>query len=352
VPERYVQRKWKKDMQRDLNVPAGINDEQGQGVNSIGLIGDYLVLGRKTDLLIDKTDGSVAAGSWDVTGVGTVNGNHPPFFVANDDAGNLIGCTLGAWYSSEWSVFAWTAHDQAPTRILAYSPITGTYGRKLAAVGDVVNGPGKIITSESVLVEANVWTGTQHIWTVTGGVVNTTPVNVETGIRVNNNAYQMLTPVSLDADAGYYVATTHSGTSVPGGKDPLVSYSPNISATPVDIMGPFSTQLWNSWGTWAYFYHKLFSVGTDDFITVFTGNSSSGGVYEYRFCICQRNADGTLTFFAKDVFPHDPIPYGDDETRANGNATGSLTLEKVGADVFVYVMASNQAVVCYKMSDF
>jgi hypothetical protein len=37
---------------------------------------------------------------------------------------------------------------------------------------------------------------------------------------------------------------------------------------------------------------------------------------------------------------------------ANGNATGSFTMEKVGNDVFFYVFPTNRAIVCYQMSKF
>jgi hypothetical protein len=141
APKYYAKQKWYTDAARLF--PAGGSDGQLEASNSIGLVGDYVAFSR-TSVLLNRSDGSTASAQLNVTGVPDANGTHPPFFVANDDAGHLIGCSLGAWNADAFSIFKWTAYDQQPVKILNYvTPLAGdpparaSLGRKLSVIGDI-----------------------------------------------------------------------------------------------------------------------------------------------------------------------------------------------------------------------
>ncbi|MDR1668001.1 MAG: DUF5018 domain-containing protein [Bacteroidales bacterium] len=338
VPTLYLKRKWYVDAKSIFG--EGAADDKAEGVNSAGLIGNYLAFSRSTQLL-NKSDGTLAGVTLDITGVGDLNSAHPPFFIANDDAGNLIGCTLGAWKTDQWTVFKWTQHDAAPAKILEFPTVAGvnpapSLGRKLTVVGDV-NGTAKIVSSD-VTTKAF---GGHYLWSVTGGAVNPASEYIATGFEAYGNAYQVLTPLSPDNNNAFYLLNHYQYER----EDVKLRYGNVDSWT--EIFGPLSTGSWNpGWGLGGMsLYQKLFSFDGKNYLAVFTAANHPEDK-NYYFTIVERHDDGTHTFLAKAQFAFTP------STHPNGNQTGSLTFEKVGDDLLFYVFATGQAIVCYQMSAF
>jgi hypothetical protein len=338
VPQLYVKEKWNVDA---LNVfPAGAADGQAEAITSLGLIGNYVAFARST-VLLNKSDGTLASGAeLDTAGFFHAHGNHPPFFITNDGEGNLVGCTLGAWKAALWSVFKWTAYNAAPVKILEFPTVAGeraapSLGRKFTVVGDI-NGTAKIISSDY----ATRTDGGHYLWSVTGGVVDATGEYLATGVEAFSYAYQVLTPLSPDNNNAFYL-----GNHFQSGKDDVrLKYGSVGNWT--DVKGPLAT--YTGWGMSGMFLHqKQFSFNGKNYLAVATADGTNSNLRGYYFTLAERHADNTHTFPA-----NCKIPYDADDTHKNGNATGSLTLEKVGNDVFIYLLATGQAVVCYQMSAF
>ncbi|MDR2037990.1 MAG: DUF5018 domain-containing protein [Bacteroidales bacterium] len=319
----YVKQKW-------LSAGAAINLTVNE--TSVASIGDYLALGR-TQMLLDKETGNVASAQLNVEGFATLNSNNPPFFVANDDAGNLVGCSFTSWSSSKIYFFKWTSATTAPTQILEFDATGLAFGRKFSVIGDV-NGNGCIIAAE-ITQYAN---GVHYLWKITGGVVNPTPSIITTHAESNNLAYQTLTPINLTDNAPYYLGTTNTNIGAANEKYVNIQYNNGTDFT--EIRGPYTQNdgPWaaRGWGNMGFYYQKLFSLNNKNFMAVLHGQWAN-----YLMTIVERNADGTHSFPIKAQFPR---------TVENTNNTGSLTVESSGDNIFIYAIGTREAVVCYQMS--
>ena len=60
----------------------------------------------------------------------------------------------------------------------------------------------------------------------------------------------------------------------------------------------------------------------------------------------ERNADNSHAPVATAAIPWDSVE------NANGNGTGSMTMEKIGDDVFFYAFPTNKGIYCYQLSKF
>lgn len=119
---------------------------------SIGTIGDKVVLAR-TGYIFNQKDGSPAhdinGGKLNFNGIDAGKGNEAqniPFILANDDSGNLVGCTLGAWSNPYFRVYKWKDPVNSAQLVLDYKAeveqVGGKeqmshYGRRLHVRGDV-----------------------------------------------------------------------------------------------------------------------------------------------------------------------------------------------------------------------
>jgi len=348
APKFFMKENWMVDYPG-----LGITDGGGQNPNSIAIIGDYLSIGR-TAGLINKTDGTLSAVELDVTDVWKGNGQTTeptsafrtqdyPFFVTNDDAGNMLGCALGAWGTDNFTVYRWTSPTEAPEAVMEFPTKAdgtqfGSFGRKLQVLGDI---DGKALIISSNVAGADVAKrGEHYMWKVNGGTVDLeNPGVVETNIQWGMYGYQVLTPIGTDPVSPYYVGT--QGASDTNPTYPNLQYGNPGNFNP--IPGPFAPYILpntavNGWGNFGYLYHKLFTANGKKMIATF----SSSYAY-YCFGIFDRSTEGTLVPLVLTTIPWNSDDY------ANGNNTGSFAMEKVGNDILFYVFATGRAVACYKL---
>jgi hypothetical protein len=171
--------------------------------NSIAVCGDYLVFSR-TGLCINKNDGSVSSKTLNVTGIpGSQAVNI--FFLFNDSQGNMLGATLPAW-SSAFNIYKWTTVDDVPLLLYSGAAAEGA-SRKMEARGDI---NGQAFIYDQVTSSA---TGDWRQWEVAGGVVQSPPNTISTGIPSNDGYTQWHTLIPLDATANppYFLVDPISG---------------------------------------------------------------------------------------------------------------------------------------------
>lgn len=169
--------------------------------NSIGTIGDYLVFSR-THKAVNKLTGEVTDKKLNITGV-----PNQIFFLANDDAGNLIGSTLPALSGNKFNIYKWTSIDSDPILIYSEDYVAGTPspGRKLDVAGDI-NG-NAIITSSMF---SGVSTGNFRRWKITAGGTPTeiasvkVPIGDEHPATATSIQWQSLAMSSADENSRFY----------------------------------------------------------------------------------------------------------------------------------------------------
>ena len=343
----------------DLNADA-------QNPNAIAIIDDYLYLSRSQNL-IHKSDGTVSATNLNVKDIWKGNGQAAeptaawrgqdyPFFVSNDDEGNMIGCSLGAWNTGvnpgenpnnngHFYVYKWTSAEADPQIVMDFpgndnNVQFGSFGRKLQLIGDV-NGNGVIISPNSILKASPANSSLEHyLWKIEDGVVDVeNPVIVDSEIPWGSNQYQVITPSSPGQTGPSYWIGSHVASYGGNTYYPQLYLKTPTATWPVN--GPFGAILGeasaNGWGNLSWFYHKLFVLEGKDLIATF----SSSQAY-YCFCVMERGTDEVQATAA--------IPY--DSNWTNGNVTGSFTFEKIGDDIFFYIFATNRIVACYQMVKF
>ena len=350
APSFYIKEKWGNDFR--------VYDDAGdQNINSIAIIDNYLAFGR-TDMLINKSDGTKAEAKLNVTDVWKANaatepavakGNQTyPFFVANDDAGNLIAGSLSAWKNDFYTLLKWSSPTTAPEVLMQFPTREGDvqlshHGRKLQVLGNINTGKGLIIAPNQVDAasgnEAAKNQAEHFIWRIDNGTVDLEPTKVQTNIRWDNSnyGYQLLTPLGLDAVNPYYVGTHASSQSE------VEEFKwPNLYFGDIDemdaIRGPFNAQ---GYGDAYYLYHRMFTFDGKNMIATFTGAWSN-----YHFTVIERTADNKHI-----VHVAHRIPFVSTVT-PNGNGTGGLALEKVGDDIFFYVIPTNEGIYCYQLIKF
>ena len=359
VPEYCFNIKWSVDY-ADLRGDILVGGDQNP--NSIALIGDYVLIGRTASLL-NKNTGDLSGVNLNVTGIFEAQNGDPaqatqpsdghytrkfPFFVTNDDAGNLIGTTLSAWNADKFYVYKWTSPTEAPVTVMELPTKDGggtqfgSFGRKVQLTGDV-NGDGFLISTNSITNAEPASSSLEHyLWKITSGVVDASdPKKVDSGIPWGSNQYQVLTPSYLNTDGPNYYVGSHQVSS--GGPYPQLFLKTPAQNWPIN--GPFEPVLGlasaNGWGNFSWFYHKLFDFDGRDMIATFSSSTSPNPFY--CFGVLERATDVTIATSA--------IPWNDTDW-PNGNSTGSFTFEKVGDNIFFYIFATNRIVACYQLTKF
>ena len=348
APKFYTKEKWT----QEYGDFEGIADVSNNNPNSIALIDDYVVIGR-TNALLDKATGTLSATKLNVEGWRAWNNQAAnaadpftisqdfPFFITNDDAGNMIGVNLGAWNSDKCVVATWSSATDPAVPIVDMPTKDGddkqiaSLGRKLQVLGDV-NGNALLISPNSLMTA----TGGHVMLKINGGVVNPDYAVVETGKEMNNNSYQLLTPLGLEPVGPYYIG------SVTGASNNIAVMWYGQTGGLTEIKGPFENILKgnsaNGWGNKCLHYQKLFTFNGKNMMATLSG--SEGDNSFYCFGVFERAPEGTLTPVSKVAFPYSTTD------NVNGNVTGSFTMEKVGNDILFYVFATNKAVACYQFT--
>jgi hypothetical protein len=335
APSYYLKTKW----EQDFSVYSG----RDYNPTSIAIAGDYLNIARQRTL-INKSDGTPADKQLNVTGLlGNFASQAVPFFVTNDDAGNMIGSSLtnGGWSTDNFILFKWTSATEEP-EVLAKIPHGSTvnFGRKVQVLGDV-DGKGLIIASEAAQPDK----GEHYLWKINNGAVDIdNQTVVGTGFPIIYNGYQILTPLGLEPEPPYYVGTHGAA------EGNLLRYG-NISSL-TSITGPFGLfpETSNGWFSPFYFYQKLFTFDDKNMIAVFAGSGGQDMAVSvdgfYTFAVLERTSDDTHVSLASAIIPWNSM------TNPNLYATGSFAMERVGSDMLFYVFLINKGVYCYRLLKF
>lgn len=353
----YMVKKWSVEY---ASLEGAITDGGPQNPNSIAIIGDYLYLSR-TKELIKKADGTMAGINLNIKDIYLGNGQTTeptdayrgqdyPFFVVNDEAGNMLGCTLGAWNTNNFVLYKWTTPTEDPEVLMDFPTKKeeaqfGSFGRKLQVLGDV-NGKGLIISPNSFgFSNAGGYSQDHYLWKINNGTaVIEDPTIVHSGVPYGSWNYQILTPLGPDPVGPYYIGT--NSVTIDD-----VSYYPSFHFGDIDntepIPGPFTDAMIgsasaNGWGNLTWLNHKLFTFAGKNMIATFSMTWSE----YYCFAVLERNNNSS-----PDVLYTDLIEFSS-ATSPNGNSTGGFTLEKDGNDVLFYLFPTNKGVYCYKLSAF
>lgn len=309
----------------------GESDQLGLSVNenSVATQGEYIISSR-TGLMYNRFTGAKVDSKLNMNGI--IPGSQPvAFFLTNDQAGNLIGCTLSALTNGIFAVYKWDHYDSDPIEVLRYTANSGQYGRKLVVVGDI-NKNAYVITSRT--------TTDEHLrWKISEGmVVNAgNPDVLQTGMIQSNTAgLQMVAPADTSANASFYFSN-------PPTKEVKLM---NENGDAIDINGPLLPDDFpgpTGWGTGATssIYHiTAFDFNNGNYLAVL---HSTVGHDPFRYYISILDLNNSYkTVFSKYV----------ENIGTNTNGTGSITY-RVSDDkksVHLYAFMTQTGVVCYELT--
>ncbi|GHT12761.1 hypothetical protein AGMMS4956_07870 [Bacteroidia bacterium] len=349
-----ITEKWDKTA-TDLGLSANVEA-------TIATNGTTVVAGR-SGVMIDGTTGEKLPDLLNMTGV-VCNGTPAQdiiFTVANDDAGTLIGCTLGAWGaagSNDFKVYKWTSPTDAPTEFISHpQSSTSHFGRKLTAVGNVNSGKA-IVTSYDVLSG-----GTYASSVVTGGAathayweINNGTANAGSTVLTNYNCaglFQMLWPVSPNAVAPYYFSDMGSASAAP-----ITTVQYNNGSTMVEMpKGPVEDTeivdpadvMFKQTGYGRKILHSmLFTFNSRQYLAIVSYYNNGTTDFTYYITILDTQDAHRVVFF-------DKRPYTGNFS-INGNQTAGLAVSTTtDADrtktMRLYALFSSSGMVAYEIDN-
>jgi len=376
-------KEWTVKLNISPYVPQGIGQvnqkwfktavEVGLGVNmeaTFATSGELVVCGR-TGVIIDGLTGTPKEEKLNMEGiVATTNpanaSQNIAFTLVNDEAGNLLGCTLGAWAIGSpdgpepFRIYRWTSASADPVEIISY-PQTSTshFGRKLTAVGDVTK--KAIVTSYDCTADnMNVTDGPANhtYWLINNGVAG---AGLKQSTAYNSNNYQqMLWPVSENAIIPFYFSDS-------GSNDKLskISYSDGgpsqkIPKGPVPDSDIAADDEWMIKGNEDFgygrrvIYTQLFSFnGRRHMAILSTYNNETvedAEYVNYYITVLDLNDNYKVVFF-------DTKKYNGTFTGINFNGTGGLAVSKITEEesgakkMRLYAMFTGSGMVCYEISN-
>jgi len=313
--------------------------------SSIGICGDYLVFSR-SNKTVNKNTGEPTDTKLNVTGVpGQI------YYFANDDKGNLVGCTLPAISSGKFNVYKWTSIDEAPQLIYTENYTSGAMpGRKFDITGDI-NGTAIFSTNMYESAKSN---GTIRRWKITGGGAPSeissviVPIGEEypaTATAIQWQAFAMSAP---EENARFYTTvpsllwgTIYSGIVVKYGTPDNVQALSKFRGSFVQDDGSAGG---GYWGNIIHGHVSAFNFNGKTYVGA-CGFSWS----RYSYCVA---ADDDLFpgCIGKNIgYWYGEIPY----TSGVGNGTSSITVSKDNDNsMLIYVYVEGGGVVCGKMTRY
>lgn len=346
------------------------NDQLGltrNNENTIAILGDKLVFSR-SGVVIDKMTGIPTGERLNMTGIDAGKGNaaqNIPFCLANDDAGNLLGCTLGAWSAPYFRVYKWEDVNQPPTLVIDHEgvnePIGGDngttdiiaqYGRKLVAQGD--------ITQEGIVgsfaYNTNGFHSFHDFWGVSANQYNNKTFRVGTGYKGKNN-YQKAFPLRTTEPYPYYYAdgTLDRTTSLPITTLRYV-WLEGEEKKECEILGPLlehPDDIGNGWGK-SIMDSKLFTFYGKQYLAVLYATNKS-----YFVSVLDPGDNPQHPRSYKEIMhsSHAVDFVISNPTAGNGNATTSIAVsERVDPDgvtrMTLYAFMTNTGVICYEFNNY
>ena len=317
--------------------------------NSIGFIDDYLVVSR-TEALIDIKTGKLAAKKLNISGMeANAPANALPFVFANDDAGNLFGCVLGAWSTPNFRIYHWDSPEKAPKKVLDYEakPITmnnvngqsvtftPNFGRKLVAVGDLLSG-GYIGSNDIEGKKSKSARAANYFWKMNNGTVQNEPEIIETGV-VSGGYYQMVSPLQKESLYPYVMMDNGFAGNPPA--PGVIYYKASEEASLVDIKGPYEELGNNGWQDILNIKTIPFNNATYVLVLSRTTDNYFITLLDYK--------DGTFDIAYKDKI---------DNIGSNGNGTVSATYRIVDkghgiSALYVYSLFTGAGIICHEFTN-
>ena len=328
---------------------------------ALAVLDGYVVLSR-SGVVLDANGNTLSDKKLNMEGIAvtpeSTDAQNIPFVLTNDDAGNLIGATLGAWgaYNPEGSVneffrvYKWSSIDADPEEVLCSNEAgSAKLGRRLNVVGDINN--NAYVTSYR--------DGTEFfVWKIENGVVTGRPNWADVPEKINmghtgtNTMYQQLIPVSTSNIFPYYYGGRHTGATAS-----TVRYVPFLGGEEIFIPGPFTNDPEEpfksvGWGNYVLDMYK-FKFNDRDYLAVMSLMFPSGAESpKYYITIIDLKDEANEKF----TFACDPIMVTFDSNTPNGNLTAGIT---AGPEVTdgelrtkkLYAVYTGLGVACFELSN-
>jgi hypothetical protein len=310
--------------------------------NTLAYFNGKLVVSR-SGIILDAATGEPTGAKLNVEGAtGKFHPTNPiqdlPFALTNDDAGNVIGTSLGGWTNPNHPVYKWTSSLETPPELVYEvnnSAFVG-FGRKISVTGDI-NGNGYIAqynTTNGAAGDAK-----QYIWKVTGGNVNADDYTDILARENDRTYYQTLIPMTTTSIYPFYLVASGATDANPPSE---VSYTVNASTEREIIEGYIEEQTWSSkWGSYTY-HAKKFDFNGVTYIAVL---SVVADTYYLAFLDTRNN----------NVVKHFVISR--EGYLANGNGGTSVTnsleeeLPTGEKKIRIYTLLTNRGVICHELSN-
>lgn len=176
---------------------------------STGYSGSYIIAGnhssaKKTPVYIDFSGNQTD----NLDATGTSIATHGIRIMATDDNGNILGTSLGL-SGDKPMLYRWNGVTAKPVEYLSYDKtnIGETATPRLAGlsiVGDL-DGNAKIVATKAQSVDV-------FVWTVTGGIVNSTPQKYTFPVATPSYYWSIVPmPIGMDGYMGFFSTSTTNG---------------------------------------------------------------------------------------------------------------------------------------------
>ncbi|MDR2448450.1 MAG: DUF5018 domain-containing protein [Prevotellaceae bacterium] len=304
------------------------------------------LVASRSGIILDAATGEPTGTKLNVTGAeGKFNATESlnyPFSVTNDDAGNVIGVSLGAWTTSFLPVYKWTNSLESPPELVFELNNTtwaggnlNRFGRKISVVGDI-NGNGYIAQYHQDQGGAGNGDEKQYIWKVTAGVVDPgtyTAIAARTG---DKSYYQTLIPMTTASIYPYYLAVTGHSSGDPHSE---ISYKANESSEKEVINGFLENHFSSNWGSYVR-HAKKFDFNGVTYLAILSVNSTE----DYYLSIMDTRNNEVKEYFV--------IP----KVVTNNNGSSSVTsaaeetLPTGEKKIRLYTLITDWGVYCHELT--
>ncbi len=334
--------------------------------NTIAVLGDKLIFSR-TGVMVDKLTGEPTGEKLNFNGIDAGKGNaaqNIPFCLTNDDAGNMLGCTLGAWSTPYFRVYQWDKPDQSPRLVVdhmaAEEAIGGTdgktkvisqYGRKLIAQGD--------INKEGVIGSFNYSTNGFHsyhdFWEISSGTFNGNTQRIGTGF-IGTNFYQKAFLKQTNAAYPYFYSDANVDRTT---KQPITVlkyvWKEGDEKKELAIKGPLMghrDDVGEGWGR-GIMDSKLFKFYGKEYLALLYSTNRS---YYVTILDPGEHPQNQESYKSVLYFEH-PVEFVISGPQGNGNATTSIAVsERLDSDgvtrMTFYAFMTNTGVICFEFNNY
>jgi hypothetical protein len=316
------------------------------GEPSLACLGDKLVISR-SGLLLNASDGTLTGDKLNVEGAdgkfNSVPASNYPFAMTNDDAGNVIGTSLGVVTKPNFSTYKWTSSLESPPTLVIdinnSSDAFAQFGRKISVVGDI--NTSAWITQYSHINSGAPGDTKQYLWKVTAGQADPEWTAIQAHVA-DNSYYQTMIPMSTTDIYPFYLAASGHTSGVPSSG---IFYTVNASTESVFIDGFLGPDAFSSsWGD--YIRHaKKFTFNGVTYLAVLSTNFPVEGLSNLYITLLDTQTKRVTTIAE--------IPLPSAITNGATSITNSLeqTLGTGEKTIRLYTLISGHGVWCHELSN-